>query len=177
MSDPLTVAAGERGLVRLFALDLPHEQAEFLREPGATQQLLGASDLDDSQIDVIRINDLEELGLSGYLVIGLGVPEDQIRADEAMLDGLKGYVLAVRSKAFKGQACDLTPDPRLDLIATYREKGADWGGAPMTAESAKPFSAAKPSPREERARARRIGGAFFAVVMIILLFVLLRILL
>ncbi len=172
----IEIQKGERGLIRLFALDLPPEQAEFLREPGAVAQMLGVSALDHDQIDVIRIVDLEELGLVGYLTTGLGVPADQIDPERAVLDGLRGHVLAIRSKAFAGQAMTLRPDPGLRLIATFREPGADWGAQPLTASSAQPFSA-KPSPRAARNRARRIGATLFAAVMGLIILLLLWIVL
>ncbi len=165
MSDDLTIPAGERGVIRIFALDLPDEQARFLREPGAAQQVLGAEGLDDAHIDIIRLDDLEEVGLNGYLIDGLGVPKDQINPDWNMLGALTGYVMILRSSAFSGQPMTLHPDPGVRLVATYHEPGTDWSATPMTTDSAKPFSAAKPPPRAARAEARKIGAILFAVVM------------
>ncbi len=46
----LTLSAGERGVIRLFALDMRPEEAKFLHEPGAADQVLGVSGLDPEQI-------------------------------------------------------------------------------------------------------------------------------
>lgn len=173
MTDGLTVAAGERGVIRVFSLDLPEAQARFLREPGAAQQVLGVKGLDDAHIDIIRLEDLEEVGLNGYLVDGLGVPADQIKPDWKMLGDLTGYVMVLRSSATLGQAMTLKPDPGVSLIASYHEPSPDWSATPMTSDSAKPFSAAKPPPRIARAEARKIGAAMFAVVMALIVVVLL----
>lgn len=165
MSVPLTIAASEHGVVRIFAMDMSAEQAEFQREPGAAAQMLGATDLDDAHVDIVRIADLDELGLSGYLITGMGIPQDQITPDIGMLSALTGYVMILRSSAFRGQAQELSHDPRLSLITTYREAGTDWTAQPLESESAQPFSAPRQSPREARSRARRIGATLFAVIM------------
>lgn len=173
--DALIVPEGEHGRIRVFALDLPPEQAEFLREPGAVDQMLGLAGLDPAQIDVIRLRDLEELGLAGYLTEGCGLPEELIEADRAMLKALEGYVLVVRSPAFKGKPAVLAPEPGVRLIATYVEPGTDWTAEPIRSDSAKPYSAPRQSPREARSRARRIGGGLFAVVMLLIALVLWRV--
>lgn len=169
--DALIVPEGEYGRIRVFALDLPPEQAEFLREPGAVDQMLGLAGLDPTQIDVIRIADLEELGLTGYLTEGCGLPQELIEPDRAMLEALQGYVLVVRSPAFKGKPAVLAPEPGVRLVATYVEPGTDWSAKPIRSDSAKPYSAPRQSPREARARARRIGGGLFTVVMLLIVFI------
>ena len=87
MSD-LDISAGERGVIRLFALDMRPEEAKFLREPGAADQILGVTGLDPEQIDVFPVSDLEDLGLYGYLSEGCGVSEDQL--DRAKLESVDG---------------------------------------------------------------------------------------
>ncbi|MDK3017247.1 hypothetical protein [Pseudodonghicola flavimaris] len=165
MSDPLSVVAGEHGVIRVFALEMRPEQAAFQREEGAAAQMLGVATLEPGQVDVIRIADLEELGLAGYLTEGCGIPDAQIAPDRARLAALTGWVMVVRSRAFGGRAAQIAPAPELRLVATYREPGTDWTAAPLKSQSAEPFSAARPSPRAARARARRIGATLFAVVM------------
>lgn len=174
MTDPLQVRAGERGVIRLFALDLPPEQVTFLREPGALAQVLGVQTLDETQADILKPEDLGEIGLSGYLVDGAGVPPSQIAPDAARLDARKGAVLVLRSRAFDG-AATIAPAPGVRLIGTYGETLPDWGGAePIATASAHP---APVSPRARRDRARRIGGSVFAVVMLALAAILLMVLL
>lgn len=168
----LAVPAGERGRVRVFALDMRPEQAEFLREPGAADQLLGADGLDPAHIDIIRLRDLEDLGLAGYLTEGCGIPENQIAPDRDRLAALDGYAMVLRSRAFGGRAATLAPAPELRLVATYTEPGTDWSSEPIAAASARPHSAPPLSPRAARSRARRIGGALFAVVMALVALVL-----
>lgn len=163
MSDVLSVPAGERRHLRLYALDLPPEHAKFLQEPGAAEQLLGVEGLDTDGIEIFPVWDLEGLGLHGYLTEACGIPEEQL--DRERLGAIMGWVMIVRSDAFGGRAMDLLLDQRLDPVGCYREPGVDWSAQPIETESAKPYSAPKPSPREARSRARRIGFALFAVVM------------
>lgn len=167
--DELVVPAGEHGRVRVFALDMRPEQADFLREPGAVDQVLGLAGLDPAQSDVIRIADLEDLGLAGYLTEGCGLPEEQIAPDRDRLAALDGHVLVLRSRAFGGQAAVIAPAPEVRLIATYDEPGTAWSAQQLRSDSALPYSAPRQSPRAARARARRIGGGLFAVVMMLIL--------
>jgi len=172
MTDPLSIAAGEHGVIRVFALEMRPEQAAFQREPGAAEQMLGLEGLDPGQIDVIRLADLEDLGLAGYLLDGCGVPEDQIDPDRARLKALKGWVMVMRSRAFGGRACRIVPAPGVTLIATYREPGTDWSAEPLHAKSAELYSAPRMSPRAARDRARRIGATLFGIVMALVALVL-----
>lgn len=168
MTDVIDIPAGERGVVRLFALDMRPEQAMFLKEPGALAQVLGIEDIDLEQVEIFPVSDLEDIGLAGYLREGLGVPSEQIEADRDRLDALEGHVLLIRSRAFDGRETRLTPASQITLIGSYGERATDWSGAPLSAESAKPHSAPPLPPREARAKAQRIGAALFAIGMILI---------
>lgn len=159
------IPAGERGVIRLFALGMRPEQAAFLKEPGALAQVLGIEALDMEQVEIFPVSDLEDIGLTGYLTEGCGVPRTQIEEDREMLQALEGHVLLIRSRAFGGEETRLTPADQIVLKGTYGERRTNWKAAPETAESAKPNSAPKLSPREARSQARRIGAALFAIVM------------
>jgi hypothetical protein len=167
MTDPLTVRAGEKGIVRLFALDMHPEQARFLREPGAAAQVLGVPALDEGEIEVFAVADLEELGLEGYLTQGFGITPDQIAPDRARLTDLTGWAMAVRSRAFGGQALHLAPADTVRLIGAWAEPGTDWTGGRIDTASARPGGGA--SPRATRQRAQRIGGTVFALVIAVVL--------
>lgn len=166
MTDVIEIPAGERGVIRVFDLDMAPEQARFLREPGALAQVLGTGEIDMNHVEIFPISDLEELGLAGYLTQGCGLAEAEIAPDRERLSTLKGHVLLLRSRAFGGLACRLTPASQIHPIARYGEKPVNWSAPPMsTPESSKPYSAPKTSPRDARNAARRIGATLFAVVM------------
>lgn len=169
MNDALSVRKDETGVVRLFRLDMPPEQARFLQaEPAALADKLGVTSLDPDQADVVRIDDLDDLGLAGYLTEGIGVADAAIASDRAMLDALRGYVLVLLSRAFGGQATEIRPGDGVTLLRTYGQVPIDRTGGPIEAESARPGGRARKSPRATRAQARRIGGSIFAVFMILI---------
>ena len=165
-ADPLTARAGEKGIVRLFALDMAPEQARFLREPGAAAQALGLASLEPGQVDIFAVSDLDDLGLEGYLTEGAGIAPDRVAADRARLRALEGWVMAVRSPAFGGRAAQIRPQAGVRLIGVYAEPGTDWSSAGrIETDSARRGGAA--APRATRARAQRIGGTVFALVIVI----------
>jgi hypothetical protein len=167
MSDPVTVDANEFGYLRVYALDIAPEHARFLREPGAAEQLLGVEGLESREIEIFPVWDLEGFGLHGYLSEGCGIPEDQLDAEA--LDKIMGWVMLVRSAAFRGKAMDLTLDSRLEPVGCYREDRTDWSAEPLITKSAAPYSAPRTPPREARSKAVRIGFAIFSIVMIALI--------
>ncbi|WP_372570900.1 hypothetical protein [Ruegeria jejuensis] len=167
MSDPVTVDANEFDYLRLYALDVAPEHAKFLREPGAAEQLLGVEGLDSNEIEIFPVWDLEGFGLHGYMSEGCGIPEDQLDAEA--LDKIMGWVMLVRSAAFRGKAMDLTLDNRLEPVGCFSEDRIDWSAEPLITKSAEPYSAPRTPPREARARSVRIGLAIFSIVMIAVL--------
>jgi len=164
MIDPLKILPGERGILRLFVLDLPPQQARDMNDQTAAN-LLGVDDLDPGQIDIIDLADLTGIGLAQYLAEGFAISPDQL--DRASLDALIGHVLIIRSPAFRGRAATLAPSPQLTLVATISETPTNWTGAPLPTDSAHP----RLSPRDERANARRFGATIFAVVMALVLLI------
>ena len=115
----IEIPAGEHGKLRLFRLDMRPEQFAFLRnEPGALAQILGVSTLEMGQADLFDVADLEELGLVGYLTEGCGLAPEDLAADHDMLMALTGPMLALRSRAFGGDAVRLTPASQISLVAT-----------------------------------------------------------
>lgn len=120
MSDQFQVTSGEYKLVRLFAVDLPAEEIDGLREADLAAAL-GVDNLDVDQIDFFSVDDLEGLGLVGYMIDGLGIAEDQLADDRARLMSLTGQLLIVRSAAFKGFHGLLSVKAPLRWIGTYAE--------------------------------------------------------
>ncbi|NOC46293.1 MULTISPECIES: hypothetical protein [unclassified Ruegeria] len=164
MSD-LIVAPHERGVLRLFTLDMRPEEAKFLREPGAADQVLGVDGLDSSHIDIFPVSDLEDLGLYGYLTEGCGVSADQL--DRNALASVDGWVMVLRSAAFNGHPATLNPDPRLRLIGLFTEEATNWTGGIIETESAKPFSA--PQTVTAGDTPRRVGSAILALVALLVI--------
>ncbi|MEX0338073.1 MAG: hypothetical protein AB3N11_03440 [Arenibacterium sp.] len=164
----LRVRPNERRVVRVFALEVPPEQIRFMRdESGALADMLGLTSVDLDHVDLIRLSDLDELGLLGYLVEGCDVKEDEVEPSTEILDALQGHVLVVLSRAFGGKAAMLAPKPGLRLVATFGQAATDWSDSEtLDIESARPSTSPRVSPRQSRAEARRIGGTIFAVFMV-----------
>lgn len=140
MSDKINVKAGDRGLVWVFAVDLEGaEAANFNRRNGEwpAQKALGADTLDPEHVEVFPVDDLEGVGLAGYLEDGLGVPEDQLDDMRARLDAQKGWVMVVTSKAFDGTAQTLAPRAPLRLIGSFSEERAPVSFRTLPSETAK----------------------------------------
>ena len=161
----LTIAPHEHGVIRLFTLDMRPEEARFLREPGAADQVLGVSGLDAEQIDIFPVSDLEDLGLYGYLNDGCGVSADQL--NRTMLEAIQGWVMVIRSAAFGGHPATLTPDPRVRLLGLFTEEATSWTGDRIETDSAKPYSA--PQPAADTTQPRRMGSALLALIILLLI--------
>lgn len=176
MSDAIAIPENERGVVRIFALDMSPERAKFLREPGAAAQVLGIDTLDPANVEIFPLSDLDELGLAGYLAEGLGVPAAQLDGDRARLNAMAGWVMILRSRAFQDDPARLTPAKEITLIASYTEEATDWSDSgPIPTESARIGSG--PPPQAGRAPSRRIGAMGFAGVLIVLAIIILLVIL
>ncbi len=142
MSDRMQIKATEAGLVRVFAIDLPPETIREFTDPkqpdiAAIRDALGAEALSPDHVDLLRVEDLGELGLDGYLVDGLGVAEDDLTPDDrARLRALKGYVLVLPSRAFGGTAQTLAPRTPLRWIGTFAEPAAQSDFTPLKSAAA-----------------------------------------
>ena len=179
MSERFDISPTERGVVRLFTLDLPPEQAAGFTEPdfdsdapAPIDAALGVSYLDTDFVEVFPVSNLDGLGLAGYLVQGLGVPEAEVAADRARLNALTGHVVVVLSQAFGGHAATLTPKAPLTWIGTYTEEGASVKFAPLPSESAK--GVITDAPQKPPKSNARISGmvAMYALLALFALVVL-----
>ncbi|MFT6456824.1 MAG: hypothetical protein ACJARR_000169 [Pseudophaeobacter arcticus] len=168
MQGVIEIPAEERGVIRVFDLDMVPEQARFLREPGALAQVLGIDEIDLDHVEIFPVSDLEELGLVGYLIQGCGIAETAITPDRDRLAAVQGHVLLLRSRAFGGAARRLTPSSQIRYIASYGERPINWSATSQPPpESSKLYTGGKVAPRDARNAARRIGAALFAGVMIL----------
>ncbi len=126
MSDQIRIPANEHGVVRLFALDLPEAEAEAFAAPAETgpwplAEAMQAAHLEPDHVALLRLDDLEGIGLAGYLTDGLGLAPEEVAESRPLLDPLKGHVVIVTSPAFGGQAQELVIRRPLRHVATWRE--------------------------------------------------------
>ena len=152
MSKTITIPPGERGAIRVFAVNrAPLEMQVALSQQPKTdlaRELLNAPDLNTIGTEIFPISDLDGVGLAGYLADGYAVPEDQLDADRTKLDALEGYVLLLFSNSFEGRGGRLEIGPDLTLIGTYGELQPDHSAEPLSSASASPYTGpgGKPVP-------------------------------
>lgn len=183
MTARLSIPAEERGVVRVFAVNLPEAQvASMLREAEApatalgelpevpaAADLLGWPDLDTRHAELFAVKDLTGLGLTGYLTEGLGLEHDQIAPDHARLSALDGYVLLVMSRAFRGQDVTVHVPDALTLIGSYKEKFAPVTFEPLPGATGQ-ATLTGPAPAQTPDQARRVlrVAALAALILMLL---------
>ena len=141
----IDIPANEQGKIRVFSLSLDENAARALsdsRKAGSEAEvaaMLGTDRIDPTFVDVIRTDDLDEIGLAGYLTEGNGAVPAQIERDRGKLSALGGWALIVYSSAFRGKARTLHPAKELTLIGTYDEERLERKISPIPSEAAKPY--------------------------------------
>lgn len=172
MTTRMSVTANEHGIIRLFAIDLPREAAHDFT-PEHLGAALGNIALDPDHVDIISVDDLDDLGLDGYLIHGLGASKSEVVQLRPQVRALKGHVALIRSAAFAGPAT-LTPQRPLRWIASFGETGMDLTSKPMQSDAAKGIltpPATSPLPIERSPRALYLMIAlviFIAAIMSLL---------
>lgn len=172
----------ERGRLHVFAVNQsektvaerfapPETGPDRLQpDPALLADLTGATGLDPKGAELVPLDDLEGLGLSGYLTEGLDIARDAVGTNKLRLDALEGYALLLSSQAFKGQAFALGETADLTHIASFDQPGTDWSSAgKIPSEAAKPHSAPTAEASSEPNRSQRMGSAIIAVFVLIII--------
>ena len=126
MADPLYVPKDERGLVRVFAIDVADNDQAVWRDPEAEgwplPEALGIEALGAADVQVLKMSEMGGLGLGAFLADGYGIAADQLEKDRDVLTDQSGLVAVVRSAAFSGPV-QLQPAPPVRFLALYAEPG------------------------------------------------------
>lgn len=152
MSDTFDIKAGERGVLRLFQVDLPKDamprfsQIDDISGRWPLKEALGIEDMNEAFVDVFEVRDLDEMGLIGYMTEGLGVSEEEIAPHREQLDALEGHIVVVLSGAFKGLAVTLLPRPPLRWIGTFFEDRPPVKFEALPSDSSVPSAPPKKTP-------------------------------
>ncbi len=176
MSVEIPITATEHGTVRIFAINLPPEEAKVWETDAAKsdrliETALGADQIDHEHLEVIDVEAVKALGLSTYLIDGLGLPEALVARDRARLDALSGRVLIMWSTAFAGQEQVLKPGRQVTLIGTYREEPGAGIFEPIQSEAAKGSIGTPDDEQASPARSKPPWGllaAFAGVALLVL---------
>lgn len=177
----MRVEPHERGRLHVFAVneakatvaerfDPPDTGADRLQpDPTLLTDLTGAAGLDPKGAELVPLDDLEGLGLSGYLTEGLDIAAEDVVDSKRRLDALEGYALLLTSRAFQGQTFALGETANLTHIASFDQPGTDWSSTgAIPSEAAKPHSAPGVAPHNDANRPRRIGSAIVALAILAL---------
>ena len=165
------VRAGERGRVRVFALD--YQLSMEIAHIGTYDRLyraLGVDGLQDEDVQIVDIKALEELGLSGFLTEGYGVSEAEVSQIAETLDALQGKVAVIRSGAFQGAEVTLPSASEARLVAILGEPEAELPSpVPLESDSARAGSVDvhETTSRPPKSDAR-IGGMVATAVLVFL---------
>ena len=122
---PTHVPAFEHGRLRLWSFDGESEagraliagMAEEPRNAGSAMTALGAERVDPYWLDLVRLADIKELGLAGYLAQGYGAPREQLSPEA--LSTPHDHVLIAPSRAFADHEQTLAPDVALTPLAVF----------------------------------------------------------
>lgn len=150
MSDT-TLTSGARDAVHLFAVDIDEDAFWGFVQPDPDtgdwplKDALGVETLDAGQVEGAVVEDLEGIGLSGFLIEGIGVNEALIAPDRARLDALSGPVAIIRGAAFDGAHVPLSPSAPLRHLETYEMVRA--ASTFEALESAAAMGTTAPAPR------------------------------
>lgn len=148
------IKGSERGVVRVFHIDLPREAMDRFTTQAGTgewplQYALGAMSLRADFVDVIDIRDLGEMTLSQYLATAHDITGAEFENMRAQLDALTSFALVLPSQAFNQTEQHLTISSPLRWMGTFNEPQAATIAAPIHTESAKGIGggASAPAPK------------------------------
>lgn len=173
---PLHVPAFEHGILRIWAFDgaspaghaLIEAMAGEPRNAGPADAALGAARVDPYWLDLVRLADISDIGLAGYLRRGYEVPQDQL--DAADLATGADHVLIAPSRAFGDHEQTLSPDPTLAPLAVldiHEDVGALRPMKPVATARRDPSApvADEPPPGAPASRGLRSGAILLLLVI------------
>ncbi|WP_439119092.1 aspartate carbamoyltransferase catalytic subunit [Marivita sp.] len=142
MSTEMHIKSSERGVIRVFHIDLPREAIERFTTQAGTgewplQYALGAKTLRSAFVEVINIRDLGDMSLLQYLINAHDVSGADFQAMRTRLDALTGFALVLPSQAFDHTEQDLAISNPLRWIGTFNEPKVATIATPIRTNSAK----------------------------------------
>ncbi len=133
----------------------------------ALSAALGGRDVDTDKLDIFPAKRIAPVGLATYLIEGHGLSAEDVAPYEARFADLDNVIVVLSTRAFGGEAVDLTISPPLVHLATFEEPRKDAvTPVPLTSDSAEGRVGAEPSeaPKSDA----RIGGMVAFVVLLFL---------
>lgn len=162
-----TVSASEAEVIRVYEVALPGDDANGLVTEDVAKAL-GVADLDGEYVDIFPVSALDEFGLTGYMIEGLGIPADALKEYDARIKTVSGYVVVVLSKAFQGRAATLLNGHPLRLIGAFNERKAENFDIDLTSKTA---SSHAPKPKKQKSQAAQSGMVATFALLFMFVFV------
>ena len=149
--DDLMIGEGERGIVRVFAVDVPEGEAERWTNtdsPGwPLPHALGLRALNARDVQVFSRRDLGGLSLADFLQQGYDITDEQLASDRVTLDSAEGVFAVLRSGAFPHRPVSLALERHVRLLGTFAEPSAAPASSDMgDYQSARPGGTPEPKP-------------------------------
>lgn len=168
LSTPLL--SNGKPMLHVFAINLSEAEVLALLDQGGEhaviQAVLPGTDLNLQGTQVLRLSDVEEIGLSEFLKQGHGVEDEAVAQYRAQLDALSGYVLFVFPTAATSRSQTIEHGAALTLITSFERRGPDWKAVePLTSESAAPYSGA---PAKKKPSDAAMSGRIATMALLVL---------
>ena len=163
----LNIPAHEAHVVRVFAV--VEDVANPLADQAVLAALGAAGELRTEDIELFDVGDLQAFPLADYLAEGHGISAADLSPKRPQLNGLKGRVLILPSRAFDGRAMEMRVGPALRLVGRFTEEVAPVRFAPLPDGGAAGSIAAGAGKGAGRQRAARwLAFGFFAIMAAVL---------
>ena len=166
MTEPINIPATGTAAIHLFAINLDDSKLkQFADSDALLTHILGHIPDRPEQAEIIRLKDIEEIGLTEYLREGPGIDDVVLAPHRSRLDALEGHVLILYPGAFASDTV-LAPTPTATFIAQLDRDPPDWTDK-QTLHSEAATTPAPPAGRKRPSDAAMSGR--IAMVALILL--------
>lgn len=164
MSTLLHIPAHEAHVVRVF--DVIEDPAKPLTDEDVLAALGADGELRTAEIELFDLRDLQDLPLADYLSEGHGIGAAELAPMRGQINGLRGRVLILPSRAFGGRAMEMRIGAALRLVGRFSEVAAAPARfEPLPAGEAEGTLAAGAGKRTKRQHAARwLAFGFFAIL-------------
>ncbi|MCF2904734.1 hypothetical protein L0666_07025 [Octadecabacter sp. CECT 8868] len=175
MIDPVNVGQYEKGLYRLYSVDLTADYIAAFADPNYSgdddtvwplKEALGATHLDEDFVEVFDVADLADMGLAQYMITGNGVAEADIEPYRELLDGITGYVVMVATSAFGGVEQTLVPVAPLRYIAAFKEDGMEVTFEPLP--NPDPQAVIEDAPLKKKPSDAAMSGRIATIALLVM---------
>lgn len=128
--------------------------------------LLGRTDAAMTHVDLVAVQDLDEIGLTGFLRDGPGVPAQELVPYRARLDALEGFVLILYPGVFNVDT-EVALGADLSLIAVLNQEPTHWEDAhALRSDAATELTPGKKIPSDAAMSGRVAMVALLAIALL-----------